>query len=125
MGAGMAYSALPSADSAVEDNPAWDCQRVILAVFLGGCTFSEIAALRFLGKERGRSSLGRVGARGCPAASHAPCSVLRTGWGPRGRGWQCRRWHRRAFPAGCKFIFLTTAITNSARMMEAMIEAKA
>ncbi|XP_063026152.1 vacuolar protein sorting-associated protein 33B isoform X3 [Melospiza melodia melodia] len=65
-------------DSAVEDNPAWDCQRVILAVFLGGCSFSEIAALRFLGKER-----------------------------------------------GCKFIFLTTAITNSARMMEAMIEAKA
>ncbi|XP_075569566.1 vacuolar protein sorting-associated protein 33B isoform X2 [Pelecanus crispus] len=65
-------------DSTVEDNPAWESQRVILAVFLGGCTFSEIAALRFLGKER-----------------------------------------------GCKFIFLTTAITNSARMMEAMIEAKA
>ncbi|NWU28920.1 VP33B protein, partial [Dyaphorophyia castanea] len=65
-------------DSAVEDNPAWESQRVVLAVFLGGCTFSEIAALRFLGKER-----------------------------------------------GCKFIFLTTAITNSARMMEAMIEAKA
>ncbi|NWX64276.1 VP33B protein, partial [Promerops cafer] len=65
-------------DSAVEDNPAWESQRVVLAVFLGGCTFSEIAALRFLGKER-----------------------------------------------GCKFIFLTTAITNSARLMEAMIEAKA
>ncbi|NWU50337.1 VP33B protein, partial [Dromas ardeola] len=65
-------------DSAVEDNPAWESQRVVLAVFLGGCTFSEITALRFLGKER-----------------------------------------------GCKFIFLTTAITNSARMMEAMIEAKA
>ncbi|XP_052664577.1 vacuolar protein sorting-associated protein 33B isoform X4 [Harpia harpyja] len=65
-------------DSAVEDNPTWESQRVVLAVFLGGCTFSEIAALRFLGKER-----------------------------------------------GCKFIFLTTAITNSARMMEAMIEAKA
>ncbi|NXK68711.1 VP33B protein, partial [Sylvietta virens] len=65
-------------DSAVEDNPACESQRVVLAVFLGGCTFSEIAALRFLGKER-----------------------------------------------GCKFIFLTTAITNSARMMEAMIEAKA
>ncbi|NXK95365.1 VP33B protein, partial [Formicarius rufipectus] len=64
-------------DSTVEDNPAWESQHVILAVFLGGCTFSEIAALRFLGKER-----------------------------------------------GCKFIFLTTAITNSARMMEAMIEAK-
>ncbi|XP_062357498.1 vacuolar protein sorting-associated protein 33B isoform X6 [Cinclus cinclus] len=67
-----------ASDSTVEDNPAWESQRVVLAVFLGGCTFSEIAALRFLGKER-----------------------------------------------GCKFIFLTTAITNSARMMEAMIEAKA
>uniref|UniRef100_A0A8D2PIR8 Vacuolar protein sorting-associated protein 33B n=1 Tax=Zosterops lateralis melanops TaxID=1220523 RepID=A0A8D2PIR8_ZOSLA len=39
-------------DSAVEDNLAWESQRVVLAVFLGGCTFSEIAALRFLGKER-------------------------------------------------------------------------
>ncbi|CAM9408611.1 unnamed protein product [Bubo scandiacus] len=77
-GAGGSNSALPPPDSAVEDNPAWESQRVVLAVFLGGCTFSEIAALRFLGKER-----------------------------------------------GCKFIFLTTAITNSARMMEAMIEAKA
>ncbi|NWH98264.1 VP33B protein, partial [Tichodroma muraria] len=75
---GMAYSTHSYPDSAVEDNPAWESQRVVLAVFLGGCTFSEIAALRFLGKER-----------------------------------------------GCKFIFLTTAITNSARMMEAMIEAKA
>ncbi|NXK24377.1 VP33B protein, partial [Arenaria interpres] len=65
-------------DSTVEDNPAWESQRVVLAVFLGGCTFSEMAALRFLGRER-----------------------------------------------GCKFIFLTTAITNSARMMEATIEAKA
>ncbi|NWU86617.1 VP33B protein, partial [Onychorhynchus coronatus] len=65
-------------DSTGEDNPAWESQRVILTVFLGGCTFSEISALRFLGKEK-----------------------------------------------GCKFIFLTTAITNSARMMEAMIEARA
>ncbi|NXD47797.1 VP33B protein, partial [Corvus moneduloides] len=78
LAAGISYSTLPYPDSAVEDNPAWESQRVVLAVFLGGCTFSEIAALRFLGKER-----------------------------------------------GCKFIFLTTAITNSARMMEAMIEAKA
>ncbi|XP_068881760.1 vacuolar protein sorting-associated protein 33B isoform X1 [Aphelocoma coerulescens] len=78
LAAGISYSILPYPDSAVEDNPAWESQRVVLAVFLGGCTFSEIAALRFLGKER-----------------------------------------------GCKFIFLTTAITNSARMMEAMIEAKA
>ncbi|KFV86718.1 Vacuolar protein sorting-associated protein 33B, partial [Struthio camelus australis] len=65
-------------ESAVEDSPAWESQRIILAVFLGGCTFSEIAALRFLGKEK-----------------------------------------------GYKFIFLTTAITNSARMLEAMIETKA
>ncbi|NXA55800.1 VP33B protein, partial [Nothocercus julius] len=66
------------ADSALEDNPAWESQRIVLAVFLGGCTFSEIAALRFLGREK-----------------------------------------------GYKFIFLTTAITNSARVVEAMIEAKA
>ncbi|NXU20850.1 VP33B protein, partial [Pardalotus punctatus] len=78
LAAGTSYSTLPYPDSAVEDSPAWESQRVVLAVFLGGCTFSEIAALRFLGKER-----------------------------------------------GCKFIFLTTAITNSARMMEAMIETKA
>ncbi|NWX51092.1 VP33B protein, partial [Steatornis caripensis] len=77
-GTGGSDSALPHPDSAVEDNPAAESQRIILAVFLGGCTFSEIAALRFLGKER-----------------------------------------------GCRFIFLTTAITSSARVMEAMIEAKA
>ncbi|XP_075288158.1 vacuolar protein sorting-associated protein 33B [Opisthocomus hoazin] len=65
-------------DGAGEDGSAGESQRVVLAVFLGGCTFSEIAALRFLGKER-----------------------------------------------GLKFIFLTTAITNSARLMEAMTEAKA
>lgn len=60
-GAGGSHSALPRPDSAVEDNPAWESQRVVLAVFLGGCTFSEIAALRFLGKERGR----RCGEGGC------------------------------------------------------------
>ncbi|XP_061302463.1 vacuolar protein sorting-associated protein 33B isoform X3 [Pezoporus flaviventris] len=65
-------------DSAAEDSAAAEAQRVVLAVFLGGCTFSEMAALRFLGKER-----------------------------------------------GCKFIFLTTAITSSARVMEAMTEARA
>ncbi|KAM4677400.1 vacuolar protein sorting-associated protein 33B [Discoglossus pictus] len=52
-------------------------RRVILAVFLGGCTFSEISALRFLGKE-----------------------------------------------TGTRFIFLTTSITNSARLLEAMTETK-
>uniref|UniRef100_A0A8C9EW04 Vacuolar protein sorting-associated protein 33B n=1 Tax=Pavo cristatus TaxID=9049 RepID=A0A8C9EW04_PAVCR len=66
------------ADGGLEEGAGGDAQRVVLAVFLGGCTFSEIAALRFLGKER-----------------------------------------------GCRFIFLTTAITSSARMMEAMAEAKA
>ncbi|KAM6308551.1 vacuolar protein sorting-associated protein 33B [Aegotheles albertisi] len=65
-------------DSAGEEDPAGEAQRVVLAVFLGGCTFSEIAALRFLGKER-----------------------------------------------GLRFIFLTTAITSSARLLEATVEAKA
>lgn len=45
-------------DPAVEDNPTWESQRVILVVFLGGCTFSEISALRFLGKEKGISQAG-------------------------------------------------------------------
>ncbi|XP_076003047.1 vacuolar protein sorting-associated protein 33B [Genypterus blacodes] len=52
-----------------------DAQRVILVMFLGGCTFSEISALRFLGRER-----------------------------------------------GYKFIVVTTAITNSVRLLEAMLE---
>uniref|UniRef100_A0A3Q3GT17 VPS33B late endosome and lysosome associated n=1 Tax=Labrus bergylta TaxID=56723 RepID=A0A3Q3GT17_9LABR len=30
-----------------------DAQRIILVMFLGGCTFSEISALRFLGREKG------------------------------------------------------------------------
>ncbi|XP_072725257.1 uncharacterized protein [Ciconia boyciana] len=55
-------------DSGAEDCPAWESQRVVLAVFLGGCTFSEIAALRFLGKERANervqeASLNRRGER--------------------------------------------------------------
>ncbi|KAM9318269.1 vacuolar protein sorting-associated protein 33B isoform 1-T4 [Pholidichthys leucotaenia] len=51
-----------------------DAQRVILVMFLGGCTFSEISALRFLGREK-----------------------------------------------GYKFIVVTTAITNSSRLMEALL----
>lgn len=50
-------------------------QRIILVMFLGGCTYSEISALRFLGKER-----------------------------------------------GCRFIVLTTAITNSGRLLEALLD---
>lgn len=52
-----------------------DAQRIIIVMFLGGCTFSEIAALRFLGKER-----------------------------------------------GYKFIVVTTAITNSSRLLEALLD---
>ncbi|KAM9181709.1 vacuolar protein sorting-associated protein 33B isoform 1-T1 [Mergus octosetaceus] len=52
--------------------------RTVLAVFLGGCTCSEMAALRFLGRDR-----------------------------------------------GCRFIFLTTAVTSSGRLMEAMAEPRA
>uniref|UniRef100_A0A452H1G4 VPS33B late endosome and lysosome associated n=1 Tax=Gopherus agassizii TaxID=38772 RepID=A0A452H1G4_9SAUR len=64
----------------MEENPAWEAQCVILAVFLGGCTFSEISALRFLGKEKGTIQctgllspplLGRkdLAARNCPPPS--------------------------------------------------------
>ncbi|XP_051898613.1 vacuolar protein sorting-associated protein 33B isoform X1 [Pristis pectinata] len=60
-----------SSDTASSSN----AQRVILVLFLGGCTFSEIAALRFLGKEK-----------------------------------------------GYKFVFVTTAITNSFRMLESLFE---
>uniref|UniRef100_A0A672SPR5 Vacuolar protein sorting-associated protein 33B-like n=1 Tax=Sinocyclocheilus grahami TaxID=75366 RepID=A0A672SPR5_SINGR len=52
-----------------------DAQRIVLVMFLGGCTYSEISALRFLGKER-----------------------------------------------GCRFIVVTTAITNSARLLEALLD---
>uniref|UniRef100_A0A8C5BGI0 VPS33B late endosome and lysosome associated n=1 Tax=Gadus morhua TaxID=8049 RepID=A0A8C5BGI0_GADMO len=55
-----------------------DTQRTILVMFLGGCTFSEISALRFLGKEK-----------------------------------------------GYKFIIVTTAITNSARLIEALLDNRA
>uniref|UniRef100_A0A8C5KAA1 Vacuolar protein sorting 33B n=1 Tax=Jaculus jaculus TaxID=51337 RepID=A0A8C5KAA1_JACJA len=65
-------------DITKEDKASSESLRLILVVFLGGCTFSEISALRFLGREK-----------------------------------------------GYRFIFLTTAITNSARLMEAMSEVKA
>lgn len=64
-------------DTAKEDKASSESLRLILVVFLGGCTFSEISALRFLGREK-----------------------------------------------GYRFIFLTTAVTNSARLMEAMSEVK-
>uniref|UniRef100_A0A669EPI4 VPS33B late endosome and lysosome associated n=1 Tax=Oreochromis niloticus TaxID=8128 RepID=A0A669EPI4_ORENI len=51
-----------------------DTQRIILVMFLGGCTYSEISALRFLGREK-----------------------------------------------GYKFIVVTTAITNSSRLLEALL----
>ncbi|KAM4039583.1 vacuolar protein sorting-associated protein 33B isoform 1-T2 [Anomaloglossus baeobatrachus] len=60
-----------------ERNSFSDSHRTIVVVFLGGCTFSEICALRFLGKD-----------------------------------------------IGCKFVFLTTAITNGARLLESMAETK-
>ncbi|EHB18471.1 Vacuolar protein sorting-associated protein 33B [Heterocephalus glaber] len=64
-------------DMTKEDRASSESLRLILVVFLGGCTFSEISALRFLGREK-----------------------------------------------GYRFIFLTTAVTNSARLMEAMSEVK-
>ncbi|KAG8145325.1 hypothetical protein E2320_013655 [Naja naja] len=44
---------VPFSGHAAEEPRPPASQRVILAVFLGGCTFSEVAALRFLGRERG------------------------------------------------------------------------
>ncbi|XP_056269268.1 vacuolar protein sorting-associated protein 33B [Pseudoliparis swirei] len=51
-----------------------DAQRVVVVMFLGGCSFSEISALRFLGREK-----------------------------------------------GYKFIIVTTAITNSSRLIESLL----
>ncbi|KAG9489193.1 vacuolar protein sorting-associated protein 33B [Eleutherodactylus coqui] len=65
------------AEQLAERNSFSDSHRTIVVVFLGGCTFSEISALRFLGKE-----------------------------------------------IGYKFVFLTTAITNGARILESMTETK-
>uniref|UniRef100_A0A3Q2PSE6 VPS33B late endosome and lysosome associated n=1 Tax=Fundulus heteroclitus TaxID=8078 RepID=A0A3Q2PSE6_FUNHE len=61
--------------SGADFKPKSDAQRIILVMFLGGCTFSEISALRFLGKEK-----------------------------------------------GYKFIVVTTAITNSSRLLEALLD---
>ncbi|XP_014405080.1 PREDICTED: vacuolar protein sorting-associated protein 33B [Myotis brandtii] len=73
-----AASGLLSTGGTKDDKAPSESLRLILVVFLGGCTFSEISALRFLGREK-----------------------------------------------GFRFIFLTTAVTNSARLMEAMSEVKA
>eukprot|EP00075_Anas_platyrhynchos_P033207 XP_027322460.1 vacuolar protein sorting-associated protein 33B isoform X1 [Anas platyrhynchos] len=63
------------AGGGAEAGPGRAGGRTVLAVFLGGCTCSEMAALRFLGRDR-----------------------------------------------GCRFIFLTTAVTSSGRLLEAMAE---
>lgn len=58
-------STLILTDMAKEDKASSESLRLILVVFLGGCTFSEISALRFLGREKGmrikRWELGCVG----------------------------------------------------------------
>ncbi|XP_037304284.2 vacuolar protein sorting-associated protein 33B [Pungitius pungitius] len=60
--------------SGAEARTQSDAQRIVLVMFLGGCTFSEISALRFLGREK-----------------------------------------------GYKFIVVTTAITNSSRLIESLL----
>ncbi|XP_076853565.1 vacuolar protein sorting-associated protein 33B [Brachyhypopomus gauderio] len=67
--------AVTGGNSGTEARNKTDNQRIVLVMFLGGCTFSEISALRFLGRER-----------------------------------------------GYKFIVLTTAITNSARLLESLLD---
>ncbi|RXN20836.1 tetratricopeptide repeat 17 [Labeo rohita] len=44
--------AVTGGSSGSEARNKTDAQRIVLVMFLGGCTFSEISALRFLGKER-------------------------------------------------------------------------
>lgn len=77
-------------------------------MFLGGCTFSEISALRFLGKERGKSKIQvyshSYNSFGFIVYNHFINSLLMV-----------------YFP-GYKFIVVTTAITNSSRMMESLFE---
>lgn len=91
-----------------ESSPKNDAQRIIFVMFLGGCTFSEISALRFLGRERGKSKIQAY------LHSHKICGV--TIWN-----------HFINAPfiiyfPGYKFVVVTTAITNSSRMMEALFE---
>lgn len=46
-------SDLLSTGGTKDDKAPSESLRLILVVFLGGCTFSEISALRFLGREKG------------------------------------------------------------------------
>ncbi|XP_048886565.1 vacuolar protein sorting-associated protein 33B [Brienomyrus brachyistius] len=64
-----------SAGGGSESGRTTDSRRIILVMFLGGCSYSEISALRFLGKEK-----------------------------------------------GYKFIVVTTAVINGARLLEAMLD---
>lgn len=51
---GRAGSGSTPADVTKEDKASSESLRLIMVVFLGGCTFSEISALRFLGREKGK-----------------------------------------------------------------------
>ncbi|TSK20022.1 Vacuolar protein sorting-associated protein 33B [Bagarius yarrelli] len=70
--------AVTGGSSGTEARIKTDSQRIILVMFLGGCTYSEMSALRFIGREK-----------------------------------------------GYKFIVVTTAITNSGRLLEALLERQA
>lgn len=49
---------------AKDDKASSESLRLILVVFLGGCTFSEISALRFLGREKGKNRKVTAGLHG-------------------------------------------------------------
>lgn len=78
-------SALIFADMTKEDKASSESLRLILVVFLGGCTFSEISALRFLGREKGKREqkvgCGGQGAvlRKAPRLAPAPLAGLAVG----------------------------------------------
>lgn len=43
-----------SGNNGADSKAKGNAQRIVLVMFLGGCTFSEISALRFLGREKGK-----------------------------------------------------------------------
>uniref|UniRef100_A0A8C4TIK1 VPS33B late endosome and lysosome associated n=1 Tax=Erpetoichthys calabaricus TaxID=27687 RepID=A0A8C4TIK1_ERPCA len=70
---GNEFAVAAGGGGAGESKPKPQSSRLMFVIFLGGCTFSEISALRFLGKQK-----------------------------------------------GYKFIIITTAITNSSRLLESL-----
>ena len=72
-----------------DDKASSESLRLILVVFLGGCTFSEISALRFLGREVRTGLHGIWGAKGKDlrkaSLQASGYHLLPSCWGPNSR----------------------------------------